>query len=301
MNVLVIGGTGFLGGVTASHLAAAGHRVTCTGQAEFGKEALKGFVKYKSFVLGRDNPRDLDPAIYDSAVIFPWISQPTDYLTSDKNEWFRLEIMKLVNQLFAMGIGGVALLGSCLEYAASDHRLTEESPTDPTKSRYVEAKIKLYEDLTGGPHPRSSEILWLRPFFPFGPGEANRKLVTSTVRALIADQQPIYSDLSANRDFIFVDDVGSAISHLVAKQLTGVFNIGTGIGTCVSKVVGLIYQSMGRHLGGVSVSNSGNSIVGNTDKLFAAGWVPRFTVEEGIDRTVSAILWSLNSDVRKIG
>lgn len=289
MDVLVVGGTGFIGRSVASHLNKMGHQVTITGTAKPTASHTSGFARYRQYVLESDNPESLELDQYDSAVVLPWISRPDNYLESDENKTFKTHTLNLVDSMFVNGVDNVAVVGSCLEYAKSRHSLVEDSPLETTSSRYAEAKIALHEALIQSSQSRSSNLLWLRPFFPYGPGEAPRKLVTATIKALMDSTRPKYLDVSAYRDFIFVDDVGSAIAHLLARRSSGPFNIGTGNATRVSEMVRLIHQGLGLTYDEIQYTNSDEQIIANTNKLFSTGWTPKFTVEEGIERTIAAL------------
>ena len=132
---------------------------------------------------------------------------------------------------------------------------------------------------------------WARIFLPFGPFEARPRLVPSVINALL-DRQPARCSPGLHvRDFLYVEDVGSALAALVDSALTGVVNVASGTGVPVRDVV----LGLQARIGGEVDFEARSLPAGEPPALIAAvhrlrdelGWTPTFTLDEGLDRTVA--------------
>jgi nucleoside-diphosphate-sugar epimerase len=86
-----------------------------------------------------------------------------------------------------------------------------------------------------------------------------------------------------SRDFIFVDDVASAIKKLTSdSHAQGVFNIGSGVPTNVSFMVSKVYEHFGIDFNGLK-SDQNQSLIADISRINeACGWSPAYPIEIGI-------------------
>lgn len=151
--------------------------------------------------------------------------------------------------------------------------------------RYVTAYCQLY-GLKG---------VSLRMFSPFGPGLRKQIVFDLTRKILGSDRLEVFGDGSQTRDFLYVDDLVSAILAVtLADSHTGaVYNIGSGVATPTSEIASLLVALSGKE---VAISYSQTQGAGNPDKwradiskLQALGWAPTVSLRDGLAETVEWI------------
>jgi UDP-glucose 4-epimerase len=137
------------------------------------------------------------------------------------------------------------------------------------------------------------ETVALRIFNAYGPGQAipptHPPVIPQFVRQVLGDGSLIiYGNGEQTRDYIYVDDVVRALGAAASAQGINrqVINIGTGIGTSINQLIGLIQGVTGRKaqtitnpsgLGGVS------SLVADTSRARKLlDFKPQITLEEGL-------------------
>lgn len=70
-----------------------------------------------------------------------------------------------------------------------------------------------------------------------GPGMSRQNVLSEILDQVINDnEEVIVRDGSPVRDYIWIDDVISAIKKIIINDVKGIFNVGTGIGTSVMKL-----------------------------------------------------------------
>jgi len=91
------------------------------------------------------------------------------------------------------------------------------------------------------------------------------------------------------RDYIYVGDVVEAIIKALHSDKTGVFNLGTGVGTCVGEVVTKIANLTDAKVTSLNKPVSGPTrVICNINKIKSKlGWEPSITLDEGIKKTIN--------------
>lgn len=127
--------------------------------------------------------------------------------------------------------------------------INESFPTNPKSSYGVgklscEKYLSLFADLYG------ICAYSLRVANLYGPGQIAKAGfgVIPTFSDRIRGNQPItiFGSGEGVRDFVFIDDVVDAFYKAIGSDDGGVYNIGSGVGTSVNQLVGLIEAASGR-------------------------------------------------------
>jgi CDP-glucose 4,6-dehydratase len=133
----------------------------------------------------------------------------------------------------------------------------------------------------------------------FGGGDLNwSRVVPGTVRSLLRGERPVVrSDGSPVRDWFYVEDGAAATLHLAARLLEDrslhgqAWNLSAEAPLSVSALVAQITAQMGLEVEPV-IQGQGRGEI-QSQRLDAAkarrrlGWAPRFSMAEGIDRSVA--------------
>ena len=114
---------------------------------------------------------------------------------------------------------------------ALDHPFAEDEK-EPAEGRATSAyaRSKAVADDLARSYQTSIDVVVVRPANCFGPWQHPEKAIPRwTVRALTGDRLPVWGDGRYVRDWMFVDDLCSALGLLIERTPhTGVYNVGPG-------------------------------------------------------------------------
>ena len=110
-------------------------------------------------------------------------------------------------------------------------------------------------------------------------------------RLLRGEPVTINGEGTQTRDYVFVDDVVRAFVAALAKDASGVYNVGTGVETDVNALFRHInrFTEAGaeEHHGPAKPGEQQRSVLDVTHTSEALGWAPEIDVETGLERTVA--------------
>jgi nucleoside-diphosphate-sugar epimerase len=205
--------------------------------------------------LGRQQADVLDVAAADAFVRraaathllhLAWCTEPGRFWDDPANDLWVDASVALARAFRDAGGQRTVVAGTCAQYDWSTHALGtdgvahEHSTPRRPATRYGRAKEALVAAL--GEDAAAFGLI----FLPYGPHEDPARLVPSVTRALLAGQPAEITSGVHERDFIHVDDVGAAFAALVDSDVTGLVNVGTGVGTSVADVARTIARIAGR-------------------------------------------------------
>jgi UDP-glucose 4-epimerase len=299
---IVLGGSGFIGSALTDHLAASGHsvRVVDTRLPAPGARRPRN-VEYQEGNLLNDS--DLDAAFSDGADTVLHLVSTTVPATSLDNVQVEVEanVLGSVRVLDAMVRHGIRRIGypssggTVYREGASSHREDERcEPTCP----YGLGKLLVEELLRYHARHKGIEHQIWRISNPYGDRTKRHRMqgVIDAFLHRVRDGEPlrIWGDGSAARDFIFIDDVATALTACMEKaSWNEVYNVGTGIGTSVMDVLHTIEATVGRKVQVEAVPSyvGPSRSVLDPDKLRrATGWSPAFDLAAGISAAWSRLL-----------
>ena len=169
---------------------------------------------------------------------------------------------------------------------------TEDSPLDPS-SPYSASKAGGDLIVSAFQHTYGADTLVVRASNNYGPRQYPEKLIPLAIlNALHADPVPVYGDGAQVRNWLYVDDFGSAIDIALEKGLAGeVYNVGGPDELTNLDVVRRILELTG---GEESLIEFVADRLGHdrryslsSDKVKALGWRPEVGFAAGLERTVA--------------
>ena len=89
-----------------------------------------------------------------------------------------------------------------------------------------------------------------------GPKMSSKNVLSDILRQIKCSNSVSLINGSAVRDFIFIGDVVNAIEKLLYKNLSGVFNLGSGVGTSINHLAELMIREHSKKIDFNSNSNS---------------------------------------------
>ena len=219
MNILVVGGAGYVGGGIVDKLSK-DHEVTVYDSLIYETS----YRKKVNFILGdiRDSSKlnsilsDFDVVVWLAALVGDGACAINPELTHEINT----ESVKNLVQNFDKRI---VFLSTCSVYGAQDGILTESSDTNPL-SEYASSKLQAEE------HLKDSNALIFRLGTLFGISDEFSRvrldLVVNilTAKALIDKKISVFGG-DQWRPLLHVNDVSNAISHCLNTDVTGIYNL----------------------------------------------------------------------------
>ena len=304
MNILVLGGTGFIGSHLVDALLTDGEQVRVLSRNPEPYRAPLPQVDYRfgDFLdasLLEKSLEGIDVVIHALSSTVP--------STSNKNprEDIRTNLESTVGLLDAMvkqGIPRVIFLssGGTVYGNTAGSPIPENAPLHPLSS-YGIVKMAIEQYLLFYEHQSGLRPLIFRPSNIYGPrhGHIGVQGIISTFLAAMKREDPlnVWGDGSIVRDYLYIDDFVDVCMRALKSRETGIFNVGAGVGfsirdiiACVTKVVGtmpLVEFNPGRPFDIASVILD----ISKAKKVF--NWSPVVGLEEGIRRTWD---WMKNHD-----
>lgn len=246
MNILVLGGSGFLGGHLIDGLIEAGHLVT---SVDVAKERYRNMPSEINFVEADFGNRGELVEVFESRQIDVVIHLVSTTLPSTSN----------IDPLFDITtnlIESVALLDLCVKFKVNkfiyfssggtvygesrEPLISEDHPTFPICSYGIvklafEKYIQMYSRLHG------LKYSILRISNPYGPRQDPRKMQGAVGvfmhKMLTNDKIVIWGDGSTIRDYVYVGDVVKAALLAVNSDKSCLLNIGSGVGLSLNELI----------------------------------------------------------------
>jgi UDP-glucose 4-epimerase len=177
--------------------------------------------------------------------------------------------------------------------------LKEIDPTEPicaygVSKLAVEKYLGLFRQLYGLDH------VVVRPSNAYGPGQdpgrGQSAVTVFTHLAARGESISIWGDGGVVRDFLWVEDLVDAIVRLIRYEPgpTGfrLFNVGTGQGTSLRNLVGMVGRALGREVEVTYAPSRSLDVTANvldSSRLReATGWLPQVGLSDGITRMLRA-------------
>lgn len=266
-------------------------KILITGSDGYiGSHLIKKLIAEKYNVIGLKRGDDLEKLIKGCNVVYHTAS---NVRMTEKVEWENLE-----NDLSFT----ITLLEKCVEYDVRSIIYTSSGGTVYGPSRgpvdeqhlnapicpygmvklTVENYIRFYCDLY------NFNYIILRIANPYG-GNAKKGIIYNIMRALKENKEfIIWGDGSQVRDFIYIDDLIEAMMLIGISSQQGVFNVGTGNGTSIKKVIEIIQTVTEKELKVMYKSrrliDNLYNVLDNTKIVHSIKWLPQIDLIKGINQ-----------------
>ncbi len=305
MNILITGGTGFIGRWVVGRLLKDGQKVwVIDNLANSSLDNLKEYsgnehlqmVKIMDLKdreslkeLFRNTTFDLCYHLAASINVQDSIDDPETTFNNDTIATFYL-----LEECRKQHVK-VVFMSTCMVYArASDEDgIHEQSPIKPA-SPYAGAKIAAENMVLSYFFAYGLPVVVVRPFNTYGPyqktGGEGGVVAIFIHNKLKGEPLNIYGDGTQSRDLLFVEDCADFVVEAgYSDQLNGeIVNAGTGKDISINQLAELISagQAPVHHIPHIHPQSEIQKLLCNYQKAEnILSWIPKVTIEEGIKRT----------------
>jgi nucleoside-diphosphate-sugar epimerase len=299
MRVLVTGAGGFIGREVVAALAARQHEVIAADRtADQLQRVSRQTPTATTIALDLADTgafrvclRDARP---DAIIHLAWYADPSDYLVSHENLASLAMTTRLVETALQGGCRKLIAAGSCVEYRVLDRPLKEDDAAGPS-TLYGACKHAASVVSQALAAETSAELAWARVFHLHGPGENARRLIPWVARELAAGRAVDLTDGRQVRDHLHVGDVAAGLIALLAPGAAGIYNVCSGEPVTLRTVLETVGDIVGRRellrFGArPHRDNETMFLAGDSTRLRATGWSPRFGLEDGLRDAVAGVL-----------
>lgn len=311
MDILVTGARGLIGSALCSRLVAKGHRLICQSRSAHENSPGVTWIRHD---LAADSPANL-ARLPTVDVVYHLAAQTSTYAAQqDPVRDLLANVLGFLNLLQAMRAQRsppfVVLTGTATQIGLSDRLPLHEGLPDRPITFYdiskltAEAYLKQYvrEGWLTGCCLRLANV-----FGRHQPGQQLDRGIIDKIfsRALAGQEILIYGDGDYVRDYVFIDDVVSALELAPEHRdrTNGrAFYIGTGIATTLKdaflKVGALAARISGKQAefryveppGGLSDIEFRNAVIDNSAFREATGWSPKYDFQSGLEAAYQSFL-----------
>jgi UDP-glucose 4-epimerase len=298
MKILITGGSGFIGSHIAEHYQGKAEEIRVLDNLRTGyRKNLDGLDC--TFIEGSVTDRELvRKAVQGVDYVFHMaalVSVPESM--AKPGECVDINVHGLLNVLeeaSAAGVKKLVFASSAAVYGDNPTVPKLESMLPEPKSPYAITKLDGEYYLGMFQSEGRLETAAIRFFNVFGPRQDPKGAYAAAVpifieKAIRGEDITVFGDGEQTRDFIYVKDIVGALTFAAETPgVTGVFNAGYGGQITINQLAGQLVANAGsaskvlhapERPGDVKHSRA------SADKLIAAGWQPRHTLEEGLGAT----------------
>jgi UDP-glucose 4-epimerase len=265
MKILVTGGAGYIGSVTAERLLNEGHVVAVFDNLERGhREALDPRAQFIAGDL-RDSAA-IERALIQTrpeavvhfaayALVGESMEHPEAYFGNNLRGG-----INLAEAMLKAGTRRIVFSSTCATYGQPERSpITEDTPQTPTNP-YGESKLMFEKVLTWYQTLHGLQAVFLRYFNACGASEKygedhdpETHLIPNILKVALGQQAAVSlfgddydtPDGTCIRDYIHIADLAQAHCLALVKDFTGAVNLGTGDGYSVRQVVDMARRVTG--------------------------------------------------------
>lgn len=173
-----------------------------------------------------------------------WVTDPAQYPTSPLNARWQAATQQLARAFAGAGGRHMVVAGTCAEYDWSHGWCHEDATPLLPATPYGAAKDATRRWLQDHAGALGLRLAWGRIFFPFGPGQAQQRLIPALVSALQGRRAVFPVQARQRRDFVAAPDVAQALWTLLQTTASGCFNISSAQPVAIDDLVRMLAHQL---------------------------------------------------------
>lgn len=204
-------------------------------------------------------------------------------------------LLNVLEEASAAGVKKLVFASSAAIYGDNPTVPKLETMLPEPKSPYAITKLDGEYYLGMFQNEGKLETAAIRFFNVFGPRQDPKGAYAAAVpifieKAVRGEDITIFGDGGQTRDFIYVKDIAGALAFAVETPgVTGVFNAGYGGQITINDLADGLIKAAGSDSRIIHAAERAGDVRhsrASADKLRAAGWIPRHSLDEGLARTL---------------
>jgi UDP-glucose 4-epimerase len=204
-------------------------------------------------------------------------------------------LLNVLEEASAAGVKKLVFASSAAIYGDNPTVPKLETMLPEPKSPYAITKLDGEYYLGMFQNEGKLETAAIRFFNVFGPRQDPKGAYAAAVpifieKAVRNEPITVYGDGEQTRDFIYVKDIVGALTFAVETPgVTGVFNAGYGGQITINDLADGLIKAAGSDSRIIHAAERAGDVRhsrASADKLRAAGWIPRHSLDEGLARTL---------------
>ncbi len=298
-NLLIVGGTGFLGFNVARKALQEGYKITIISKNK--PSLLKRLEDVEYISVDIRNKKSLFSKLknksFNHVVNLGGYVDHSDYFNggSDVFDTHFNGTVNLVRCVNSLNLLSFVQIGSSDEYG-NNKAPQKESQREKPISPYSSAKVAATHFLQMIHKTKKFPVVILRLFLVYGVGQKNNRFIPQVVNGCMKKSSFPVSAGNQLRDFCYIDDVVKAILlSLNSKKSHGeIINIASGKPTYIKKVINLIINKVGfgkANFGKIKYRALENmelyADISKARKFLK--WRPTIRLDEGLKLTINSI------------
>lgn len=212
----------------------------------------------------------------------------------------------VIDAAYREGVKKLLFLGSaCIYPKVTPQPIKEEylltAPLEPTNEGYALAKITGLKMCEFYRKQYNFNAISLMPANLYGPGDnftpEHGHVIPGLIRKFFdamnegKDSVVAWGDGSPTREFLYVDDLASACVYLMnVYDDPAHINVGSNVEITIKELAEIVKKAVGfkgEIVWDTSLPNGTPRRKMDNNKLFAMGWTPKVSFEEGLERTIN--------------
>ncbi|MCP4508301.1 MAG: NAD(P)-dependent oxidoreductase, partial [Fuerstiella sp.] len=288
-RVLVTGASGFVGRHCLPLLAKADCDVLAVSRTRVVDAADVTWVH--ADLLSDDVEHLVDDLRPTHLLHLAWCTSPGNFWHTSENVLWRRASRRLYRRFVDAGGQRIVATGSCAEYEWSGNALDEDATPLAADTLYGQTKVRSALDLDAAVDGKTTNAAWARLFFMYGPFASEQRMPGVVISSLLSGKMAQCSSGTQRCDFVYIKDVASALVSLLLSNVSGAFNICSGLPVSVREIAEFAAALVGRsdlvRFGAVKTGLEPQAIFGNNERVQRElDWRPAYSLERGLQETI---------------
>jgi nucleoside-diphosphate-sugar epimerase len=298
-NLLVVGGTGFIGSSITEEALKQGYNVTVVSKGHVPFEKQTKRVTYISVDITNKNDLliELDKNNFNYVINLAGYVDHSGYFDGGE-EVVNIHLngtLNLISCINKKHLIKYIQIGSSDEYGNNASPQNEDQRELPI-SPYSFAKTAVTHFLQMLYRTEGLPIVVIRPFLVYGPGQNNGRFIPQVIKGCISNEEFPVSKGEQLRDFCYIADFVDAVFLILKNEKTNgnVINIASGKPVMIKDIINKIVLHVGF---GVPKFDEIKYRKNENMKLYAditkarvmLGWKPKVNLDTGLKKTINWI------------